>query len=143
MTTSDWISLCSLFIALIGVPLGYYLGCRSARHAAYNDMIDTLESITQTTFNLFLEIYTKQSVNDIKDYHLMIAYYKKIQRHCSELRTMKKIAMHNKIDNLLIEVKQIMTDKLFHANEAIKQNSLSELIVKMDELNALYTKRFY
>lgn len=142
MDTSDYISLISLIFTVFGIPTGYYLGCRSARHAKYNELIDNLENINQKVLELFLEIYHKNE-SEICDYHLMVAYHKKIQRHSEELKSIGRLDSINDLNRLLLEIKKILTDKLFSEKVEIKQKALSELVINLDAINSLYPKKFF
>ncbi|OCG39336.1 hypothetical protein A9G28_09755 [Gilliamella sp. Fer1-1] len=142
MTASDYISLTSLFFTLLGIPIGYYLGCRSARHAKYNELIDNLENINQKVLELFLDIYHRNNF-EISDYHLMVAYHKKIQRHSYELKVIGKFKEFSDLNRLLLELKKILTNKLFSEKLDVKQQALSELVIKLDAINCLYPKKFF
>lgn len=131
----------SLIVSIVGIPTVYYLGCRSARHATYNNLIVDLEKINQTTFELSLDIL-KEKEFDMSNYHLMISYVKRTQRHIEELNKIGKIGKTKRIDTLFISTKQILTSTLMEGNPEIKKNCIPELIINLDLMNAFYVKKF-
>lgn len=139
---TDILSIISLCISIIVIPIGYLLGCRSARHAVYNSKIDELNLVTQQILEIFLKFYNKDYKDGNRNYYLMVAHQKRLQRYCEELERLGKIKQRPNLNNLLIEIKMIITDKVFNDDQKIRERCLSELIIKLEELNYYFLKKF-
>lgn len=137
------LSIIAICISVVAIPAGYLLGCRSARHASYNNKIDELALATQQILQYFVQFYNKNYEDGNTNYHLMVANQKKLQRFCDEIEKLGSIKQRSEqLDNLLIEIKLIITNKVFSKDQLIKEQSLPELIIKFDQLNSYFSKKF-
>lgn len=85
MQSSEVISIVALLVSIIAIPIGYFLGARNARHNAHNEAIDSLQELCNKIFEDALRVHKQAASLNEGDFHLMIAYHKRLQGKCTEI----------------------------------------------------------
>lgn len=140
MQSADIIAIIALLVSIIAIPIGYLLGSRNARHNAHNEAIDTLQELCNRIFEDALRIHKNNSSSDETDFHLMIAYHRRLQAKCAEIKELAQNDFYPRLE--VREVKQVTTDYLFSDNQEIRNVAIRSLIYKLDAVYSQYHKKF-
>ncbi|HDR0626813.1 TPA: hypothetical protein ACPDW7_001854 [Pasteurella multocida] len=134
------VSVLALIISIIGIPIGYYLGSRTAKNNECNKEIDALEELTETILRECLNTYSSEKTDTgLMSYHLMVAYHKKLQMKCTNIKDYGSFDDYPR--ELLRKIKQNITDKLFCNDE--KASAIATIVILLSSLNDFYKKKFW
>lgn len=139
MQSADIIAIIALVVSILAIPIGYFLGARNARHNAHNELIDRLQELCDKIFDDALEIH-KANTRDDTDYHLMVAYHKRLQDKCAEIKELSNSNFYPRHE--IREVKQVTTDQLFSDNQKTRDAAIRSLIYKLNAVYSQYHKKF-
>ena len=142
MTLSDLIAFSALIVSIFALPISYILGARGLKNTAYNGELSKLSDLCDLVFTEALNIHkkTQSNLSDEMDYHLMIAFHKRLQSKCLEIKSLSNSERYPRME--LREVKQATTDHLVSENLEVRNTAMRGLIYKLDALKTFFTPKF-
>ncbi|MDU6937779.1 MAG: hypothetical protein E6369_00975 [Haemophilus parainfluenzae] len=142
MSLSDKIAFLALIFSVIALPIGYILGARNLRNTTYNSELSKLAELCDSVFTEAINIHKKRNsnLNDEVDFHLMVAFHKRLQSKCLEIKELSKNDAYPW--NELREVKQVITDQLVSDDKNIRDTAIRGLIYKLDRLKKFFQYKF-
>lgn len=133
------VAIGAVVFSIVSLPVTYYLGCRSAWHASYNAEIDNLEELNQKIIKSAIQVLEKNKYEQ-SDYYLLVSYNTLLRKKCLKLAKKNELTASLKDD--LLDIRDILTDRIFDENIEKKTSCVGSIIILLNDITNYFPKKF-